>query len=319
MHRALRLLFLSALIAIFAASNPTRAEESDQNPEAIQKSFQIALANSIAQLRKIEAGKKYKLRSINDSIRSTIRAADALMQYGSYQQSERLLKEALDAYPENIIAALILADVFESQGKQQEANRAYEQFLKEGEKASQLTNDVTSFEARAAFAAYVREKLAAQQIFPPKPRGYSFLPLSLRLQTGEKSWLLSFVAGGLPMLMVVTSIIFILRKIFNLYEPNVALIDKIVFGLFMTFLSAYILWSLHLFLNLPPLIKPVEYEILALVCIGISLSIFNVIMENRRKEERFKSDPTLQKCPHCKRYIEKLMVICPVCNREIKD
>lgn len=319
MRHTCHLILLSFLIGFSAFTHQLHAEEPAKSPEAIQKDFQMTLAKSIAKLRATERSRKYQLKYMNDSIRFTLEAADLLMQQRSYQHAESLIQQALAAYPENIIARLILADIFETQNKQEEANRSYEQFLKDGEKESQLTNDVTDFETRKVFAEYVRRKLASQQIFPPKPKGYTFLPLALRLQTGEKSLLLGFVAAGIPVLMIVMTVIFIARKISNLYEPRISYFDKMVFGTFTTLLLTYALWALHLFLNLPPIIKPVEYEILIVLCLGLAWVVVNLIREKRQKEDRYKNDPTLKKCPHCKRYTEKLMVICPNCNREIQD
>lgn len=319
MIRMSRLVSLLLLTGILTIAKPANADEPIQNPQEIQKNFQVALAKSISKLRDLEKSKKYKLKSINDSIRLTLEAVDLLMQRRHYAKSESLLLESLAAYPENIIARLVLADVFESQGKQQEANQTYGQFLKEGEKANQLSNDSTDFETRGAFSSYVRKKLATQQIFPPKPRGYGFLPLSLRLQTGEKSWLLSFVAAGIPVLMIFISIIFVLRKILNLYEPRVSVFDKLIFGIFITFFSAYVLWMLHLFLNIPPIAEPVEYEIVSVLFLGLALTIGKLVRERHLKEERLRSDPTLKQCPHCKQFVQKLNVICSNCNKEIPD
>ncbi|OFZ47345.1 MAG: hypothetical protein A3D92_18620 [Bacteroidetes bacterium RIFCSPHIGHO2_02_FULL_44_7] len=93
--------------------------------------------------------------------------------------------------------------------------------------------------------------------------------------------------------------------------------DRILYGIYAVMMASYLLWLVHLFFNVPSLIRPAEWEVLGVLGLGTILVFSAEWIGNLWKHLKEGQDPETRFCPHCKKSVLRLVLVCPFCNRDI--
>src|SRR3989338_7420529 len=185
--------FLLCLVSILGAM----AEEKPHanQIQKLERQYQNALVESLKRLGEILKKGNYRSSSTRESIQKTMEAVQILTDSENDATAEPLLLDAKRLHKDNLLPELILADLYEKEGKFDKANNAYLTFLKEASFFSALNQDAIGWEARSIFGEYARLKLKAHGIDVPEPKSLKKLPLVGRLKT-EKSFGLDLAGIG---------------------------------------------------------------------------------------------------------------------------
>ena len=276
-----------------------------------EQDFQNALAESLGRMREVLHRKTYRVQDVNHSLQKTIDAVSALVDQNDLTKAETLLKEALRLLPNNAMAGLILADVYEKQGELDKANEQYRHFLEKAALMSSLTQDIMSWKTRLALSGYVRNRLRAQGIHIEEPKS---LPLMARLETDKNSTLLQAISFSLPITIVFSMFFLIFGYVITDGDITKASYYRIGSRFFFVTVLTYLLWLAHLFLQTRPLFHSEEFEVIAIMLLGaIGIFLLEIHRAIQKRKEKL-LDPSTVPCRRCKRFIEKLASFCPYCK-----
>jgi len=120
------------------------------------------------------------------------------------------------------------------------------------------------------------------------------------------------MAAGLPILVLLGVPIILFRSMTSqIPSPFWRLLGR----LYGATVAAYVVWLLHLFLNMPPLIKPVEFEVFLIWLAGLLGAGMVAVKQTLDRRKAILNDPLKRQCPHCKKMVEKLAAICSGCGK----
>jgi hypothetical protein len=125
-----------------------------------------------------------------------------------------------------------------------------------------------------------------------------------------------FAGTYLPFIVLAGFFIVTARHVFTDGEPVRSLAGRILLQSYFMGVTAYLVWTLHLFLNVPPLIQPEENEILWIAGVGF-LGILAVNLAHHYRELDSEADPRTQVCLRCKKTVLKIAAVCPFCNNPL--
>ncbi len=314
---------------------------SDTNQQDLQSKYQKALTSALSRLDQSQKNHHLQLRTANDSAQKTIEAVNLLTKTQDYNSAEILLSDAIRLYPENILAKLVLADVFEKEGRLEESKNRYLDFLKNGSFSADLRQkaglallsqgrgrfrsgttslfqtDIANWDERIAFHQYVRAKLIASGVSVPAEK----FPLIVRLKLEKDSFWLNVISTGLPLANLFFLLFLVFRYVTTDGEIAGSFGYQFALHIYFVFLFAYILWLVHLFVQTPPFFGSEETEISFIVVNGVILmSVYQItkqLVKIRAEREKALSDPTVMPCPFCRKIIQKLAAVCPHCKVDI--
>lgn len=291
------------------------AQRFDANTDpASRDRFEEALSDSITRLERLIRRNPTRIHNINTSVKDTIRAAKILGDGGDTSKALSLVLGAEKKYSDNVLAYLIASEIYDEKGDTQKANQARIQFLKKSARAPWMARETMSWENRQAFFDYVSGKLKKSGIAPPKLSTRTPLIQQVLWEKGNN--LQEGISTALPILVCVGLVFYIFRIMLG-YDISIERPNRIVLQFYCLLVALYLLWMLHLFMNLDPIIDPVEIEILAAFFGGTALILLVNLAEASYQRWKDLSDPESQECPHCHKIIARIVTECPYCGKKV--
>ena len=317
MRKILKWLIFGFAVCGFLAADAAMAANGLPDRQEARAQFQSAISQSVQKLRGLAGGRAGRNTPRRRSIELTVQAVDLLAKSQNFPGAEALLSQAIEHDRHNLLALVILADVLDKQGKTDSANQRYREFLEELDKLSMLNRGVMDLASRYAFSHYVYRLLSDRGIDVPTPRMMERVPLMAKLSWEKTSFLRDLIATGLPIGVTLGLLLIIVRQIFLINGPDPSIWDNFMIRIYGVLVTGYLLWILHLFVNIPALIEPVEQEIMVVILAGFTIVVFLQIQTIRTERKRDLDDPSLMPCPHCKKLILKLAAICNHCQKKL--
>jgi len=257
----------------------------------------------------------FLLKNLNESIRFSVQGGAQLLEGRNLERSRQLLASSIKMGPENPLPYLLMGDLFDREGKIGNAADNYIKFWDRAQKEQFLMQVLFSTQDREAVAAHVKRKFEQYRMPPPKSDGLQQAPVLMELSLRKKTPAIYFVTHALPFGVILGIPFFIFKRGMSEEKPSV--VDEIVFQSYIVLVIAYIIWLVHFLLKAPPLFEPIEWEIISFVLAGvtvvISWTLFGKFLEHRKELQ----DPSTVFCPHCKRSVLKVVVVCPFCNERL--
>ena len=257
-------------------------------------------------------------KDVNESLRLTVEAGEFYLKRENLKQAKELLKEAKKKYSENALASLLLADIFLAEGSRGEAIHYYLGFWNQMESARPKSLVSLIFKRREKSIAMDHVEKELRFLGLEAPKGKTMDLFSFFSKAGDRELTLPriFVTYALPILLFLGIPFFIYRRITGDDVPSPE--DRILYGLYLVIFCSYLVWLGHQSFNLPSLFQPAEWEVLAILGIGIAGVFATEVLLRFWQRERERRDPDTIFCPHCGKSILKLALVCPLCNRKIE-
>ncbi|OGW81550.1 MAG: hypothetical protein A3G33_01900 [Omnitrophica bacterium RIFCSPLOWO2_12_FULL_44_17] len=272
--------------------------------------------NSLGQMGLIQHN-AILFKSLEQSLRSLIAGGILYLKKENPPEAERLLKNATDSYAENAAAHLLYGDILAEAEKTKDAAREYLAFCQSLEQPDRLGVRQKLFNLNDAkiITFHVRSQLTAQGITPPEEK-----VLISRLTQADFKYRLQVMMENtltftLPFLVIGGITFLILRRLFGI-ESSVPT-EHMFYHIYLVIFFCYLLWIGHLFLNLPPLFRPIEWEIFSLLLAGTLIAIIVKYLRQIWHYEKERRNSESLFCPYCKKAILKIACICPFCNHKV--
>lgn len=308
------MIILIAGLIIGSASNlHAQRFDTDTNPSNRER-FEEALSDSITRLERLIRRNPTRIRNINTSIKETIQAAKIYGEGGNSSKALSLVLSAQKKYSDNVLSYLIASELYDEKGETQKANQARIQFLKKCARAPWMARETMSWENRQAFFDYVAGKLRQSDIEPPKFKTRT--PLIQQVLWEKGNHLQEGISTALPILVCVGLVFYIFRIMLG-YDVSIERPNRIALQFYCLIVALYLLWMLHLFMNLDPIIDPVEIEILAAFFGGSALILLMNLAEASYQRWKELRDPESQECPYCHKIIARIVTECPYCGKKV--
>ncbi|MBI4971075.1 MAG: hypothetical protein HZC17_04465 [Candidatus Omnitrophica bacterium] len=306
---------LTGLILFVCLNSPIYAQKFEAISDSDTRDrFEEALTQSIERLHILIQKNPTRLRDINSSIKETIQAAELAGEGRNLAKALALCQSAEKKYSDNVLAYLIASDIYDSMGNVLQANQARLNFLKKSSRAPWIAREAMSWENREAFFDYVTGKLKRYGIETPKAA--TRIPLIEKMMWEKGNNLRDAISVTLP-LIVFVGLALLLFRVMGGGDISIERKNRIVVQFYLLFVGLYLLWILHLFMNLAPIIDPAEMEIVIVFFAGIALIILLNLIGAMLERWRELSDPQAMECPHCRAIIAKIVAECPYCGKKV--
>lgn len=262
------------------------------------------------------------IKAVNQSYKKLQKAITLFAQKDTHDTVVTLLKNAKKNHKENFFVSLFLGSYLYKENALAEAAPYFMEFIQKSPFPTSIERTVIPYHEIMETRQIVMDILQQEgYTIPPLT-----MPLSYKLQKSLNR-LNAFpnesrIGVILTIIVGVGLVWIIIHSMICRADPEAGNTQgkRFCIQTYYIFLIGYLIWMIHLYLGIPPIIaKTLEKEIISVLIIGIFVISIGAIAELIEKKKRIKDNPNIILCPHCKKPQQRLAAICAHCRKPIPE